>query len=96
MEKNLDGNPSSESVKELEWEFLIPFFSEGEFLDWDFWILEASGSVERIVLLWYTDILYSTGTRNFFIYCLVTAKTIFQLEGRLLFRHLIYISGSSL
>lgn len=34
-----------ETVKELGWEFLIPFlflfFKEWEFLDWEFWISEA-------------------------------------------------------
>ena len=41
VEKSLGRNSSSVSVNELEWEFL----------DWDFWMLGASGFVEITLCL---------------------------------------------
>lgn len=86
VEKSLGESPSSVNAKELEWEFL----------DWDFWVLGALGSVEITLCHCGTWIYFSPLVIVMSLYSPMMTKTIFQVEKRLIFRHLIDISGSSL
>lgn len=65
VEKNLGENPSPVSIKELEWKLL----------EWDFWILDASGFVT--ITLWHCGawIYYTPLITTTCLYSPMTAKT---------------------